>query len=83
MQKFRDALELAETAVRLDARLPQARSELGSALLFKRYHDAAIAEFERALALNSQFRRLSIRSSLDLCGRARKSDRGTRGKHAA
>jgi adenylate cyclase len=49
------ALELAEMAVRLDARLPQARSELGSALLFKRQHDAAIAEFERALALNPDF----------------------------
>jgi adenylate cyclase len=49
------ALELAETAVRLDARLPQARAQLGMILLFKRQHDAAIAEFERALALNANF----------------------------
>ncbi len=49
------ALELAETAVRLDARLPQARAQLGHVLLFKRQHDAAIAEFERAFALNPNY----------------------------
>jgi adenylate cyclase len=49
------AFELAETAVRLDARLPQARAELGGALHFKGQHDAAIAEFERAFALNPNF----------------------------
>jgi adenylate cyclase len=46
---------LAQTAVRLDPRLPQARAELGSVLLWKRGHDAAIAEFERAFALNPNF----------------------------
>ena len=46
------ALELAETAVHLDVRLPEAHAQLGAVLLFKRQHDAAIAEFERALALN-------------------------------
>src|SRR5580704_8618311 len=46
------ALELAQTAVRLDPRLPQARTELGNALLSKGQHDAAILEFERAFALN-------------------------------
>jgi adenylate cyclase len=49
------ALELAETAVHLDARLPQARGQLGFVLLWKRQHDAAIAEFERAFALNPNF----------------------------
>ena len=49
------AFELAETAVDLDVRLPQARIELGHILLFKRQHDAAIAEFERALAINPNF----------------------------
>jgi adenylate cyclase len=73
------ALELAETAVRLDARLPQARAQLGDVLLFKRRHDAAIAEFERAFALKPQFHRQSIRQSPDLGGRARKSDRGAAG----
>jgi adenylate cyclase len=49
------ALELAETAVHLDPRLPQARAQLGYVLLYKRQHDAAIAEFERAFALNPNF----------------------------
>src|SRR5258706_1247688 len=49
------ALELAETAVHLDVRLPEAHAQLGAVLLFKRQHDAAIAEFERALALNPNF----------------------------
>ena len=49
------ALELAQRAVHLDPRLPQARAELGHALLFKRQHDAAILEFERAFALNPNF----------------------------
>jgi TolB-like protein/DNA-binding winged helix-turn-helix (wHTH) protein len=49
------ALELAETAVHLDPRLPQARAQLGDALIFKGQHDAGIAEWERAFALNSNF----------------------------
>jgi adenylate cyclase len=49
------ALELAETAVRLDARLPQVHAQLGFVLIVKRQHDAAIAAFERAFALNPNF----------------------------
>jgi len=49
------ALELADTAVHLDHRLPQARAQLGQALAYNRQHDAAIAEFERAFALNPNF----------------------------
>jgi adenylate cyclase len=49
------ALELAETAVHLDTLLPDARAQLGYVLLFKRQHDAAMAEFERAIALNPNF----------------------------
>jgi adenylate cyclase len=49
------ALELAETAVHLDDRLPQARAQLGDVLLYKRQHDASIAEYERAVALNPNF----------------------------
>ena len=49
------ALELAETAVRLDARLPQARAQLGFVLYLRGKHDAAIAEFERAFELNPNF----------------------------
>jgi adenylate cyclase len=41
-------------AVRL-ARLPQARAQLGFALIWKRQHDATMAEFERAFALNPNF----------------------------
>ncbi len=36
------ALELAQTAVHLDPRLPQARASLGYVLLWKRQHDVAI-----------------------------------------
>jgi adenylate cyclase len=49
------AHNLAETAVQLDAHLPQARAQLGWVLLWKRQHGAAIAEFERAFALNPNF----------------------------
>ena len=49
------ALELAQTAVHLDPRLPQSRAELGNVLLSKRQHDAAILEFEQAFALNPNF----------------------------
>jgi adenylate cyclase len=49
------AIELAEAAVRLDPRLPQARAQRGYVLIWKRQHDAAIAEFERAFALNPNF----------------------------
>ena len=49
------ALELAEMAVHLDPLLPQARAQLGQVLLYKSQHDAALAEFERALALNPNF----------------------------
>jgi adenylate cyclase len=49
------ALEFAEIAVRLDARLPQAHSQLAHVLLYKRQHDVAIVEFDRAFALNPNF----------------------------
>jgi adenylate cyclase len=49
------ALELAETAVHLDGRLPQARAQLGDVLIYKRQHDAGLAEFEHAFALNRNF----------------------------
>jgi adenylate cyclase len=49
------ALELAETAVHLDDHLPQGRAQLGDVLLYKRQHNASLAQFERAFALNPNF----------------------------
>lgn len=46
------AHQLALKAVHLDPNLPMAHSNLGHVLLWKRQHDASIAEFERAVALN-------------------------------
>jgi adenylate cyclase len=62
------ALELAQTAVHLDARLPQARAQLGHVLLYKRQHDVAIAEFERAFALNPNFIDYRYARALTLAG---------------
>jgi adenylate cyclase len=67
------ALELAETAVRLDARLPQARAELGHVLLYKRQHDAAIAEFEQAFALNPNFVDFRYAKALTYAGQSAKA----------
>ncbi len=47
--------ELARTAVQLDASLPQTRTMLGTALMFKRRHEESVAEYEQAFALNSNF----------------------------
>ena len=49
------AHELARKAVQLDPNLPQARVSLGLALVWMRQSDAAIAEFEKAVALNPNF----------------------------
>jgi len=46
------AHEFARKAVQLDPNLPMAHSNLGHVLLWKRQHEASIAEFERAVALN-------------------------------
>src|SRR5262249_29963022 len=62
------ALELAERAVHLDPRLPQARAQLGYVLIYKRQHDAGIAEFERAFALNPNFIDFRFAIALTLAG---------------
>lgn len=49
------AHELARRAVQLDFNLPESHSALAWVLLFLRQHDAAIAEFERAISLNRNF----------------------------
>jgi adenylate cyclase len=45
----------AHKAVQLTPNLPEAHVGLGWALIWKRQHEAAIAEFERAIALNPNF----------------------------
>jgi adenylate cyclase len=47
--------QLAREAVQLDANLPEAQAMLGHALCRCGEHDAAVAAFERAMALNPNF----------------------------
>jgi adenylate cyclase len=49
------AYQLARKAVQLDPNLPQARAHLAQALVRRREHEAAVAEFERAMVLNPNF----------------------------
>jgi adenylate cyclase len=49
------AYRTARKAVQLDANLPEARAELGYVLNWKLQYDAAIVEFERAMALNPNY----------------------------
>ena len=49
------AYQLARKAVQLGPNLPQARAQLGHILVRRREHEAALAEFERGMALNPNF----------------------------
>jgi len=49
------ACHLARKAVQLDPNLPEAHAALGFVLGRRREHEAAVAEFERAMALNPNF----------------------------
>ena len=49
------AHDLAKKAVRLDPCLPQAHAQLGWVLLFRREHEASLAEFGQAFALNPNY----------------------------
>jgi adenylate cyclase len=49
------AYQLASKAVQLDPNLPMAQGALGFALLFKRQHDASLAAFEKAIAVNPNY----------------------------
>ena len=64
------AYELARKAVQLDPNLPIAHFQLGMALLFKRRRDDAIAEFDRALALNPNYTEYQFGFGLLLAGQA-------------
>jgi adenylate cyclase len=50
-----EAHRLANRAVQLNPNLPQAHASLGVVLAWKRQHDAGVAEFEKAVALNPNF----------------------------
>jgi adenylate cyclase len=50
-----EAHRLANRAVQLNPNLPHAHASLGVVLAWKRQHDAAVAEFEKAVALNPNF----------------------------
>ena len=62
------AHQLARKAVQLEPNLPAARAQLGMVLSFKRRHDQAIAEFERAQKLNPNFNDWRFANSLVLAG---------------
>src|SRR5262249_54821529 len=49
------AYQLACKAVQLDPNLPQAHANLGHVLGRRREHEAAVAAFERSMALNPNF----------------------------
>jgi adenylate cyclase len=62
------AYQLALKGVALDPNLPVAHAHLGSALTWKRQLDAALSEFERAIALNPNFTDWRLTSALIYAG---------------
>jgi adenylate cyclase len=62
------ANELARRAVLLDTSLPLAHFQFGLALLFKRRRDEAVAEFDRAFALNPNYTDYQLGFGLVLAG---------------
>ena len=54
----------ARAGVDADPSSPQARAQLGSVLLWKRQHDASLAEFAEAKALNPQFFDVRVATTL-------------------
>jgi adenylate cyclase len=62
------AHDLARKAVGIDSNLPVARAQLGMVLTFKRRHDEAVAEFERAQSLNPNFNDWRFANSLAYAG---------------
>jgi len=64
------AYALARKAMQLDPNLPVCRAQLGMVLTFRRRHDEAIAEFERAQGLNPNFNDWRFANSLVYAGDA-------------
>ncbi len=67
------AHELAVASVRFDAHLPQAHAALGYVLTYKRQHDDALAEYERAFELNPSFTDWSYALALVYAGEPKKA----------
>ena len=64
------AYEFSRKAVLLDENLPLAHFQLGMALLHKRRHDEAVAELDRALALNPNYTDYQFGYGLALAGQS-------------
>ena len=62
------ACHLARKAVQLDPNLPEARAVLGFVLVRRREHEAAVAECEKAMALNPNFTDWRLGNTLMLSG---------------
>jgi adenylate cyclase len=67
------ALQLARTAVQLDQNLPLAHACLGLILTWKGEHDASMAAFERAIALNPNYLDWRFGLTLVLAGHSRRA----------
>src|SRR5262249_40301074 len=67
------AHQLARKAVQLDGNLPLAHVCLGVVLTYRREHDASIAEFERAIALNPNHVDWPFAIALVLAGDSRRA----------
>lgn len=67
------AHELARTAVRLDANLPEAHGCVGCVLTQKMQPDAAVATFERAIALNPSFVDWAFGLALVVAGQSKRA----------
>jgi adenylate cyclase len=62
------ALQFARKAVRLDPNLPLGQSQLGTVLTWMHQHDASVAAFERAIALNPNYSEWRFAMALTYAG---------------
>jgi adenylate cyclase len=62
------AHDLALQGLRLAPRMPEAHAHLGSVLTWRRQHDAALGEFEKAIKLNPNFSDWRLASILTYSG---------------
>jgi adenylate cyclase len=67
------AHSLALEGLRLAPRIPEVHTHLGSVLTWKRQHDAARDEFEKAVELNPNFSDWRLASALTYCGELEKA----------